>query len=208
MNMRISLISVMWRFILLPYCIAMLSCSGKKIASDQELKAYILDEENGLHKTISKGEVEIELSYRPAELVWANELKEIKNEDSWNELRHSYDSLNYFILHFSRKGQEIESAFVSDPARFTEIISYLSFDMRSDLFMVQEGDTTHALDIMYTRTFGGSSGTSVMAIFGGDLRKKNNDVKICFNDTMLGLGSTQFEFKITDIKNTPTLAFN
>jgi hypothetical protein len=185
----------------------MLSCSVKEV-SEQELKAYILDQGNGLYKSFSKDEITLEVSYRPAALVWRNELKEIRDEKAQNELRKSFDSLNYFILRFSKRGGEIENSFISNPARFNEIINYLAFGIRQRLFQVQGSDTTLALDVINARTFGSSTGTTVMAVFNGNLKEKNENVKLCFNDILLGIGSTEFEFRISDIKNTPTLILN
>ncbi|MBA4056947.1 MAG: hypothetical protein C0490_19690, partial [Marivirga sp.] len=119
-----------------------------------------------------------------------------------------YDSLNYFILHFSRNGKEIESAFVSDPANFKKIIDYLSFDLRNNIFLIRGSDTTQALDVVYARTFGGSEGTSVLAVFSENLKETGSTIKVCLDDTMLGLGLTEFEFDVNDIKNTPNLMFN
>jgi hypothetical protein len=187
--------------------VSVVSCSVKQLP-EQDLKSYILNEENGLYKRTVKGDVTIEVFYRPAELVWKSDLQDAKDEGALKELRKNYDTLNYFMMHFSRKGQEIENSFVSNPSYFTEVINYLSFEMSKDVFQINGLDTVRALDVVYTRTFGGSAGTSVMAVFNGNLKERSENIKICFNDTKLGIGAAEFEFKSSDIKNTPTLILN
>lgn len=187
--------------------LGMLSCSEREL-SEQELKAYILNEKNGLHQQRIKNEVTIDVVYKPSELVWKNELTEIVDAKAREELRMNFDSLNYFVLTFSRKGREIENVFVSNPAQFSSVINYLSFEMSKDVYQICESDTTHALDVIYTRTFGVSTGTSVMAVFKGNLKEQDSDVKIGFNDNMLGIGAVEFDFKSSDIKNIPPLILN
>lgn len=183
------------------------SCSVSELP-EEDLKAYILNEENGLHKVVTKGDITIEASYWPTSLVWKNELKEAEDADTKNRLMEQYDSLNYFLLHFSRNGDEIENNFVSNRDYFSSVINYLSFQISRDIFQVNGRDTTMALDVIYSRTFGLTSGTAVIAVFPGDLTTSMNDVTICFNDTMLDMGASKFEFKSSDIRKTPTLIIN
>ena len=189
--------------------VVMLGSCTKDNVTVPELKAYLTDEKNGLTKTISKEGVTVEVTYRPTDLVWANELVKTKDKELQNEIQKTYDSLIYFVFNFSRNGSEIENRYVSDPAKFTNVINYLSYDIDQDLYIVVGKDTTQALDVVFSRSFGGANATNLMAVFGGtDLTNTNKDLKVLFNDTMFGLGSNQFEFKINDIKNTPSLMLN
>ncbi len=189
-------------FILSLYLLAT-ACSPNKIVSEADLKQYITDEEHGLHKQVTKNDTEIEVFYRPAEMVWKNDL-ESDPEKKRQQLRQ-IDSLSYFIFHFSRKGKEIENGYVSNPDQFKAVVDYLSFEIYNDLFLLQGKDTVWATDAVYTRTFGSSRGTSVMAVFKANLKNSNGEIKLCFDDKTLGIGLTEFEFDIRDIKNTPTL---
>ncbi len=184
------------------------SCSYRKVVSAPELKEYILNEEHGLYKKTVKNEVTIEAFYRPAELVWARDLAEIHDPQKRKEQKEIYDSLTYFTLHFSRNGKEIENAYVSDPTKFKAVVSYLSFDINNDLFLLQQKDTTNALDVVYSRTFGIADGTSVMAIFNKNMSNCDGSLKLCFNDTMFDTGLTEFVFESNDIKKAPTLTSN
>jgi hypothetical protein len=187
----------------------MLASCAKKNATLQELKAYVADKENGLAKAISKDDVTIEVTYRPTDLVWARELLKAKDKKVQDEFRENYDSLIYFVISFSRNGSEIENRYTSDPSKFTKVINHLSYDIDRDLSIVLGKDTTQAMDVVFSRTFGGANATSLMAIFSGtDLANESRDITVLFNDTMFGLGSNQFEFKINDIKNTPSLMLN
>ncbi len=186
-------------------CIFFSSCGNRRVSTAEELKAYIVSDENGLHKKELKNDLTIDVFYRPTELVWASDLAEIQDAKEKAKQKQSYDSLSYFMLHFSRKGKELENAYVSDPAKFKAVVEYLSFEISNDLFILHEGDTLHALDAVYSRTFGIAEGTAVMVVFRENLSQYSGSLKLCFDDTLLGTGLTEFAFNTSDIKNIPTL---
>ncbi|HEY8936107.1 MAG TPA: hypothetical protein VIM65_12835 [Cyclobacteriaceae bacterium] len=185
----------------------MAACSGKRV-SEQELKSYILNDENGLHKNRKINDIDIDVFYRPAELVWIKDLEEISDPVKREAQQEAIDTLSYFMFHFSRNGKEIENAYVSNSSEFTSVINYLSFDIANDIHIISGSDTTDALDVMYARTFGGMGSTGVMAIFNKDVRKNNKNIKVYFDDSVFGTGNSEFDFLIDDIKKTPTLTIN
>ncbi|MEO7988564.1 MAG: hypothetical protein ABI663_03425 [Chryseolinea sp.] len=186
-------------------CSLISSCGNRKIGTAGELKAYIANDENGLHKMELKNDLTIEAFYRPTELVWARDLADIHDVQERAKQKQVYDSLSYFMLHFSRKGKELENAYVSDPTKFKAVVDYLSFNISNDLFILHDADTLHALDAVYTRTFGISEGTAVMVVFKENVSRYSGSLKLCFDDAEFGTGLTEFSFNTRDIKNIPTL---
>lgn len=197
--MRLSILFLM---------LSLMACQEKKIVSEQELKDYVLDPENGLRKQREKNGVDLEVIYRPSELIMAQQLDGINDKEERVKTIKSFDSLTYFVLKLSRKGQEIENAYVSDEAKFVQVINYLSSSIGSNIYLLHESDTIHALDAVYTRMFGSATATSVMTVFDTDLEKKSGTVKFYLDDTGLGLGKNEFVFDISDIKKAPTINLN
>lgn len=185
----------------------LLSCSPAALR-EGELKKYILDESNGVHQMRSRGETNVEVLYKPSALAWAEELEFDRGEGEHNPMVERRDSLSYFMIRFSSGGNEIENQFISDKDKFSAVVNYLSFELARDVSLVTKGDTIEALDVIYARTFGSSGGTDVMAIFDGDVQKKNEDVTLVLNDRVLGTGLSLFTFEKSDLSKIPDLTLN
>ena len=185
--------------------LSIFACQEQQIVSEQELKDYILDPEHGLRKQKKKNEVDIEVIYRPTDLILAQQLDGITDEKERSSTIKNFDTLSYFVIKLSRKGQEVENTYVSDNDKFVRVTNYLSSAIAGNIRMIIEKDTLSALDAVYTRMYGAASATSVMAVFNTDVRKKNGTLKFFLDDTELGLGQNEFEFDLSDIKKTPTL---
>jgi hypothetical protein len=197
------------RVLLLPlFLLVFWGCRDRRIVSEQELKAYVMEPENGLRQKVEKNGVDIEVIYRPTELVLAQQLDGIADQRERTNAFKKFDSLTYFIIKFSREGQEIENGYVADQAMFVNVINYLSSSIASNFYVMCNQDTIRAFDAVYARMFGSATSTSVMVVFNGDLSAKKGKLKFFFDDTLLGLGLNKFEFDISDIKKAPTLNLN
>lgn len=186
----------------------LVGCNEQRVVSEAELKSYILDPENGLIVAKSKNDAAIEVLYRPSVLVSALQIDGVTDKEERSKTIKQFDSLTYFVVRLSRNGQEIENAFVSDPEKFTKVISYLSSTVAGNIYLTTPNDTIYALDAVYTRMFGAATATSVMAVFDTDVKDLEGTVNLHFDDTELGLGLNEFEFDANDIKKTPTLNLN
>jgi hypothetical protein len=184
------------------------ACREQRIVSEQELKDYIMEPENGLRKHHEKNSIDIEVIYRPTELVLAQQLRGVTDEAERVKTIQNFDSLSYFIIKLSRKGREIENAYAGDTEKFLKVIRYLSSELPANIYLINNRDTIPALDAVYARMFGAATATSVMAVFDCNLQKKKGTMKLCLDDTELGLGQNQFQFDLSDIKKAPTLNLN
>lgn len=198
----------MVRIFIVLTALTILACTEKRMVSEQELKDYIIDPSNGLRKQTSKNGIDIEVLYRPTELVLARQLDGLADPRERLKELNNFKDLSYFLIHLSRDGQEIENAYASDPDKFVNVISHLSSKMSQNIYLVHDVDTIPALDAVYTRMFGSATATSVMAVFNSDLKGKSGVLKFLLEDTELGLGQNKFEFDLSDIKAAPTLNMN
>jgi hypothetical protein len=188
--------------------LTLVACNEKKVVSEEELKAYVMDPENGLRQQKESNGIDVEVIYRPSELVLAQQLDGMTNAAERINTIKNFDSLSYFVVKLSRKGQEVENVFVSDNEKFVRVINYLSSAIAQNIYIINDKDTIPALDAVYARMFGAATSTSVMAVFDTDFRKRSDDLKFFLNDTELGLGQNEFAFTINDIKKAPTLNLN
>jgi len=198
----------MSRFIYLMVVLAFASCSKNQM-NEEDLREYIENEENGLHQVVLRNDITIEAFYKPSEMVWKNDIRNIVDPTQRDEYLRACDSLTYFSVHFSRKGKEIENAYVSDPILFNNIINYLSFEISNDFYLIAGKDTIPAIDAVYARTFGAATSTNVMVTFDVNIKNEvDGPVKLRFNDKMFNTGLSDFDFQSTDIKKTPSLILN
>ena len=194
-------------FVPLIACV-LLSCQKQKMVSQEELKKYILDPENGLIVKAKKNDVDIEALYRPNALVIAQQIDGVTDKAERTKVIKNFDSLTYFVIKLSRNGQEIENGYVFDPDKFLKVANYLASGVAQNIYLTTSTDTIPALDAVYTRMFGAATATTVMAIFDADVRELTGTLQLHLDDTELGLGLNEFEFDTNNIKNAPTLNLN
>jgi hypothetical protein len=198
---RIVLFSVLLLLILL-------ACHSKKMLSKEELVQYPLDPEHGLIQKVKKGNTQLEIYYKPKDLILDQQMAGVQDEREIAKIKSDLDSVDYFVVQLSRDEKEIENTYASDPNRFNEVINYLSYYAAKDFKMITSSDTLPVLDLAYTRTFGSTHVTNILAVFNSGLHYRKGKAKIVFDDTVLGTGVSEFEFNINDIKNTPRLKTN
>lgn len=187
--------------------LSMVGCRPEFL-SEQELKAYVLKPRHGLIKRVEKGNLTLELLYKPSDLVSFQEMEDINNENERQRIKAQYDSMSYFILRLSRAGQEIENAFAEDPIKFNKVINYLNEDIGKDIYLQGENGKIPPATIAYARNYGINDATQVLIVFQQQIHNLKSPIKIFYNDNFLGTGLNQFTFEPNDIVNTPSLKWN
>jgi hypothetical protein len=196
------------KFFLLVIALGLCACGKQKITTEQGLKDYVVDPENGLVKQQQKNGVELEVIYRPAELVLAQQLQAVTTTEERIKTMKNFDSLSYFIIKLSRAGQEIENMYAGDPGKFQRVVDYLSFSLAPHVFIIHREDTITAYDAVYARSFGSATSTSVMTVFDTRLKEKSGVIRFCLDDAELDVGFNEFEFDLDNIKKAPTINLN
>lgn len=199
-----SIINIRYPFFL---CL-LIGCASKSL-TENELKQYPLNPEHGLIQRIEKGDIVLEMYYKPKDLLLSQELHGVNNLLARNEAKRRLDSMDYFVLRLSSDHHEIETGYSRDPAKFNEVINYLSFDMGKDIRLICGHDSLPPIGVVYVRSFGSASTTSVMVAFKSYLDKRSNATAVCdFDDSEFGTGLNKFEFEINRIRQIPTLTSN
>jgi hypothetical protein len=183
-------------------------CIGcTRYLSESELRQYVTDPENGLVGHVEKGDVKIDVQYRPADLVMFRDLQMIDDEHQREAATTKFDSINYFVMQMSMNEREIESRYAGDPRKFSEVVSYLSYGIASDLMLVTENDTINVLDVAYSRSFGSTGNTQLMIAFKDDLRRRSGTARLLFSDNVFGTGFNEFEFDCDRFREIPRIKF-
>jgi hypothetical protein len=65
----------MKKIVFIGICLALLGCETRRFESEREVIEYVLDRRNGLQKSVSQNGVDVEVSYRPTDVVLAQQLK-------------------------------------------------------------------------------------------------------------------------------------
>jgi hypothetical protein len=181
------------------------SCSNSTL-TEAELKAYVLNEENGLVKKSSRGDFQAEAYHRPNDLVIAQMAYDKSlTKDTLDSLRTAYSDFSYFVLHMSKNNREVESYFAYNPILYNEIVNYLNGEIDQDMMLLHKSDTIKALQTIYSPALGSSNYTSVMAVFGTGIKQLPPTIELVWNDTQLNTGVHRFLFNKSDLKNTPQL---
>lgn len=179
--------------------------------SEEELKKYILDPENGLIKEKTSGSQKITLQYRPADLVVVQELRSKENYtcEDVQVLRENHSKYVYFILTMSDNNSEIITRNIGDRNLFSQSVNRLSFGLQEEIRMITSAkDTVPLADFIYPRMYGTSGNTQLMLVFLSEKIKNSEWVDIEIGDLGLGLGMNKFRFESDKLKGVPELSFN
>jgi hypothetical protein len=183
-------------------------CCTRHSVTDDDLADFVREPENGLLQSVKKGEMSLEACYKPRELVLKQQLKGLTDPVEKQRLEKGIDTLDYFVLRLARSGKEIERSYSSSPDQFTKAVNYLSNSLTKDLFILQNGDTLLPLDVVFVRAFGVADGTTVMAVFATDLKRRTGSANLVFDDHFFDSGVTTFHYEISDLKKLPKLILN
>lgn len=186
----------------------LVSCS-KDFVSEQELKEYIHDEDNGLKKSIAVDALEMGLTFRPSDLLIAQELQgEGYDAATVERLRVKYGSHYYFILSLSRNGKEALAAGSMPPAMFSDLLQTISFRMAEFVNVTTpKQDTIPLADYVYNRTFGLAGSTDLLILFEKEKTIKEDWLQVNLKEFGMGTGSQSLRFRIKDLEILPRINF-
>jgi hypothetical protein len=176
--------------------------------TESELKGYVSDKENGLQKSLQKNGYDIEVTYRPTELVLFQHLDGVEDASERETIKKQIDTLSYFVVKLSRNGQEIEHYLSGNRHMLAKVVSYLSSGIGDDLMVATRRDKMHPLDVAYVRSYGATSGTSLLVVFRKPDMDTTDKLTFVLNDELIGIGSVAFDFQTKDLKRIPTLRLN
>jgi hypothetical protein len=185
--------------------LATIACSPGKV-NKAELVEYIQNADNGLIKKISQGEIDLEMIYRPSALVVEQQIAgEQYSEAQIDSIRINFDQYDYFVLKISSSGEEISNRYAGDDLAFAKAIEHLSFGIGKDLRMQVGDKKIYVRDFIHARSFGSGNANTLLLAFESNLKQRDEDFTIEFEDSFFKTGTSRFNFRIADLKALPSL---
>ncbi|GAA0189796.1 hypothetical protein GCM10009122_50560 [Fulvivirga kasyanovii] len=178
--------------------------------SEEELKSYVLDEDNNLSKSSSYKGFDIQVTYRPNDLIILQETGGETAVDTaeLKRLESKYSDYYYFILSISRDDKEALYQSGGGQGQFSELVQVLSFRMGQYVNLTtSERDTIPVGDYVYPRTYGMGGATTLMFAFSREKVKADEWLQFNLKEFGMGLGSQTFRFRREDLENVPQIKF-
>lgn len=181
-----------------------LACTPDYVTSG-ELTAYLLEEDNGVHKSVEINGVKVEVTHRPTDLWVSQELGDTAADPvRVNELRKKYDPYLYFVVSLSSNGREALHAV--GRAQYGDLVQTMSFRMREYVTMTtNEQDTIPVGDFILNRTYGMSNTTDLLFVFSKEKMNGSEWVQFNLNEFGLGVGHQRFRFRTEDLAIVPKI---
>jgi hypothetical protein len=183
------------------------SCAPPYLTVD-ELKNYILVSDHGLKKEVLIDDYKVRVTFRPTDLLIAQEVESLPHPTQVTRLRNKYGSHYYFVLSLSKSEREAIQAGVMPHEEFSELLQIISFRMGAYVNMTTaRQDTIPLADFAYSRTFGMGASNDILLVFN---KKKITDqqwVQINLAEFGLGLGRQSLRFNCKDLDGIPEIDF-
>jgi hypothetical protein len=185
----------------------MVGCSNSDHLLPEELSAFVINEEHGLKKTAALSNINIEVTYRPVDLLVYQEIgKQVVDAKEIENLRKKYNQYIYFILSLSNDSKE--ALHQTGGSQYSELVQTLSFRMNDYVTLTTAAnDTIPVGDFMLNRTYGMSSSTDLLFVFSKEKAIGQDWIQFNLNEFGLGVGNQRFRFSMKDIKEVPEVNF-
>lgn len=192
-------------FIALIFTALVSSCFYRtRHVSKEELIQYILDPENGLIKTEKRNGFDIQVLYRPNDLI-VEQMVVTTSQVEWDSLSHALATYHYFIVKLSKDNRELETHAASSPDLHLKLIEHLNGGIAQDFMAIAGKDTIEVHQVVYTPFFGSANQTSFLLVFNIH-ESKPSAINLIYSDSFFGLG--RFEFEYNDLSRIPRLTPN
>jgi hypothetical protein len=194
--------------VLLLFTILISSC-GNSFDSQEEMTAFITDEDNGYQYKKTVNGVDYTLQYRPTDLLVKQELSGKYTDKQVEDLRKQYGKYIYFNLSMSKNNQELLNGLARDKERFGQMVNDLAFGMEEKVHLfTPKKDTLAMADFIYPRMYGMTGATTLMIVYPRDEKFMQEDyLNFTIEDLGLDTGEIKFKVKTSELKNEPQLRF-
>lgn len=189
------------------FILFMVGCGNSAHLPPEKLSAFVVDEEHGLKKSASLGNVNIEVTYRPVDLLVYQEIgKQVVDAKEIENLRKKYNQYIYFILSLSNDSKE--ALHQTGGSQYSELVQTLSFRMNDYVTLTTAAsDTIPVGDFMLNRTYGMSSSTDLLFVFSKEKAIGQDWIQFNLNEFGLEVGNQRFRFSMKDIGEVPEVNF-
>lgn len=182
------------------------SCRQTTFETEQELLAYVTDIDNGLTQLKTINGVDFTVTYRPTDLLVAQELPVNPKKVAIDSLRKKYSKYLYFNVSISKNNQEILSGMGHSRKDFGAMVNQLAFGMTDKVHLYSKAkDTIPMADYIYPRMYGMGKSTSMLFVYPRDKKLRDDDFFLTIEDLGLFTGEVGFTMPATLLKNEPKL---
>lgn len=187
----------------------MISSCTKTFDTQDEMHAYIQDEDNGYHYKKTVMGVDYVLQYRPTDLLVKQELGDQSDALQVEKLRKKYGKYLYFNLSMSKNNQELLNGLAHDKAKFGQMVNDLAFGMEEKVHLyTPEKDTLAMTDFIYPRMYGMSDATTIMIVYPREATFLNKHyLNFVIEDLGLETGDVKFKLNTQALQKEPQLQF-
>ncbi|MEL6638194.1 MAG: hypothetical protein AAFW73_24465 [Bacteroidota bacterium] len=192
--------------ILLSLAVGWWSCTTS-VQSSEELQDYVRNERNGLQQGKTFGPVEVQVTYRPPDLLAAQEMRGQEGNDVLlDSLRRGYGKFAHFVLSLSAGGKEVETYNLQ--SGFGDRVTTLAFGMKEYVYLLtSQRDTIPAADYFYQRTYGVGGASELLFAFDRSKIEATDWFQFVVDEFGLGVGNTRFRFEVGDLAKTPQIEY-
>lgn len=187
------------------------SCESKQQSLTPRAYAdWVTNINNGLQKSKKLKEYEFKTQFKPLDFIVVQEEKtdELSTEllqDRKQELGNNYWYFNFRITNTEGTLSPVGSGVQTDQ-QYQERLSYFTFEMQQDLYLIQDQDTLPCLLYQFVRNY--DVAPFVEFALGFKSTKEinlNQNITFVFEDKLLGVGTTKLLFNKTSFQRIPKI---
>jgi len=197
--------SVHWHILLLGAVMMLGSCGTGYVDTEEELLAYVRDQEHGLIQEHESGGIHFQVMYRPIDLVVLQDVGTNHNSERIKSAFNRYGQYAYFIVSMDVQGKSALYGASGGMDQFSDNLQDLSFRMADRTYLLTDkSDTAHVVDYVFDRTYGMGS-TRLMFVFPRAEMETTGQFTFTLEEFGLHVGNQAFTFNNTDIQHTPKI---
>lgn len=185
-----------------------LQYTEKKLPVDQFV-TWVADKDNKLIKDKTISDINYQLGYLPPEYLAYTELKgEEYGQEKFDAVKKHYLGMTYFKLRITVKNGNGEALKyeLRSAQQYNDRISYLSFRMQKDIYLVQGKDTVYPDLYHFERVFDLAPYVDVMLAFENTKFKPENEFTINYADGLFNKGNIKYVYKNNQLIDLPKIS--
>lgn len=183
------------------------SC-GRSSLTPAEYIAWLDTYENGLVKDYKQDNIRLTCQYMsPAYAVLKqNDPNNLKEQEINQNIGEVSDLVQFKLKFENTKTNNFLKDNYTTTEEFNTRSTYLSYDIRTDLRLVNGEDTVTCVLNHHERTYGNTPYETLLISFPNSSTEKN-DLELIFDDRVFGLGRVKFFFEKEVLESIPELVF-
>ena len=184
----------------------LLGCGTPDYLSEEALQQYVSDESNRLSKSKNVGNLNMQVTLRPSDLLVWQDVGVKEDTSDIKEAFGRYSKYLYLMMQLSVGERDALYALSKNQMEFNDRLQTLSFRMNQFANLTTSAnDTLPVADFYYSRMFGLSSSNDVLFVFNVEEVKDIDWVSFNTKEFGFNSGRQSFRFDWGDIQEVPHL---